>query len=789
MNYGGKIVLTYSDNTTSEVALTQGHFVTNVSTAKQGVTVYTVNYQGKTGEIAITVIDFDSIETFELPAFVNSYNAKQSNDYDTSVETNFAVKGNVYEVGNANGFIFNPIVVGFKGADRITTTIAPDVRIEVSDSIDGTYKTLSASEMEDFVTIIGNIYYFEQNANGKFVKLTVSVPEGYALANDSVKTSHTFTFKIIDNGYNVYDQSGLAVMNDYSKPQFWADILGYDVVDGNIVPKADALKLEADTKPLCEYLGQVDWLIVHGDITINPDNLPAQYFWLDANEDQYKTAYNYLKDITIGEGEDAYTRSDLLLGSMRDVDTTAGNWNFLVTKNDWDNNNNKGIYNTNKISISGNYFTIQTKKSETRSFVSVAHRNLYKEERKLEVGNQWHLFNFMPDDPANIADTKFTVKNIGMRGERGNKNDLLCGGVSMLRFYAGEMTVENLVATQFNVNMTQDNFNSGDNNDNIINVNNARISDTFNAMAVTYRGEIHVRNSILKNAAGPAFLLSDGDYFDDEYHKTIKHPVLDIDSTSVLETWAMGTEAWYDQLGTINVGGVPMSAARALFMNLNKFNNGCIKTLSGRSFYTPKTVGTATNEYANLVAAFVPEIGSALSNNDFNNQRFHGTLTYGFADGTKEEYDWASQQILGVANGLATLGKGTVIFKSGNNYAWIIDEDNQLLASVEFLAMFNAHIKTTEGQTGIASVGGNVATYLGYCYQQWVAGVWGNSMTADGLPVQTGGVVDTSYATWTKNWKETSTSMMEITMQGKTGDPKSPYLGVIFRNFDKVAQD
>lgn len=698
VNNGGHVTVKFSDNTTVQIDFADCTVSPVIVTNKEGVAHYTVSYQGKTTDLNITTMLFDAeIQSFMLPDYIEEYERKSTTTEEN--DGDFRKLRQMYEVGNLNGFVLNPQVTYMtQDGQSHNTTIAFNVKVETSEN--GT--TWSEWTEGGFITAVrANTYFFDKdNSADKYVRLTMSIPDYYRVASGVTKT-RTFTFKIIDNGYNVYDQMGLAVMTDRIRPEFWADILNCDVSSsGQYVEKADAdkkpVKLEAtDDKYLYQYIGNVDWMVLHGSIEITPDLLPRAFFWNGDEKDSgggniYQGIYDAVGQNQMSD-EVAKLRQELLLGSLRDL--TDATHDYLITNNVEDSNNNKAIYSTSRANVSGNYATVSIKlegdqtytgpdnKTYNRRLVGVAHRHVAEAERSQEIGTQWHLFSICEpaiekDDGGNKylgwpeAHTTFTFKNLGLTGTRGNTVDdyaAVYGGLSMVHFFAKEVIFDNVVATKFHVNLSQDNYSSGV--ENLITISDTKIYDTFNCMAFTWRGKINITNSMLKDCGGPLFIMDDGDGGSGD---STKIPSITVDSASELEAYAQGNEPWYTQLN---------KAASQLFTILQTVNEQFFKTYAHKSFYTTKTGDGYNGDYINVMAIIIPETGSAFGKdnpNEYGNGNIEqrhavrGEFTKVDAQGNVVySYNMMDPVFTAVKASNDGGNYGGFMFHGGNNYAYL----------------------------------------------------------------------------------------------------------------------
>lgn len=746
-----------------KIALTAEMFTPEINLSEPNTTEYTVTYgegsSAKTTTVTITVerkIEKFAYEVrnFELPLF-DAYNDR-ANKPDEN-DSDFKVQGQVYEVGNANKFIVEPSIsymdeeAGEIGA--LLQGVKTSVKVEVSETKDGNYIELTGTDLEDFVTVENNAYLFATEAADRYVRLTIKLDEEiYDLYDESVTTERTVTFKVVANGYNVYNQMGLAVMTDYIRPEFWADVLGYTVSDGKMIAGENPVQLPADSKPLYQYIGQVDWIILHGSIAIDPDQLPAGYFWTKTDAD-YNTALDSLNGSSI-EGIKAE-----LEGSLKDGDGQGNK--FMICINDIDNNNNKGLYSTSKVNISGNYNSVSLgadRSEQQNRLLKVVVQKKAATEPNQQVC-QWHIFKMFESSATwNNPSTNFVMKNIALKGNGGRNESKGPQGLSMINSFSNTMTVENIVANGFNINLSHDNYNSGVKYDNIMTLNDSKMFDTYNAMAFTWRGNVRINNSMLKDAGGPLFIMGDGNSRTDED----QIPTITLDAQSEVESYSSGTESWYTQLG---------EAVPALFGQM-QILSGALQQISGKAFFHERQVGVAgKGNYASVLSVMIPESDTALgSNNLEDNHLIKGIWTSPTDTVTMDDPVFLQFSV-----------SNTFIVRSGKSYAMIMPVDNQYLVDGQGIKYTQVLLSPTAfGQVNnlqwVQTQDKGDGTKFTSVAEYQASPQFAQKVAADMQELAT---------TWRTPGNTTDT--LNIWFKANPSSVKSPYLCVVFGDFSAEA--
>ena len=100
----------------------------------------------------------------------------------------------------------------------------------------------------------------------------------------------------------------------------------------------------------------------------------------------------------------------------------------------------------------------------------------------------------------------------------------------------------------------------------ILEFNDSIMTDAYSNMFYLWRSNVTVNRSVMKNAGGPLFILCDAN----RTTETVPGPVLNIDSESELESYAAGTEAWYQMYNAKRGYQYPTNHLRQNFCSHSK---------------------------------------------------------------------------------------------------------------------------------------------------------------------------------------------------------------------------
>lgn len=723
IDYDALIVkVTYADgNVVNDTVKNLGVEVTQrADLSKEDATSYTLSLKGVEKTVNLEVL-CPYFMGFDLPSFYQNYLSKSKDRKENEVETqgDFRITGEVYEVGNVNKFLF-PLTIIAEGIDSedVRTITSPVVSVKVYEktTLDGTYKALTAADTESVVIIDGNSYKFTDAAAGKYYKLEITPDEEvYEVdANsDGVDEDKTVSLEcyIVGGGYNVYDQIGLSVMNDLSS-KHWTEIWKCDIDDNyKLTARQDSLKLEADDKPLCEYVGNIDWVVLHTSFAIDADKLPSYYFWTEQTEG-YSTAKGNLPGI---DGVD-----ELLIGSLRDG---VGNGNYFTVTNiradddryssqlGYSLNGQKAFFSTYKVSVSGNYngITVPSEKSKGgRSLYSVID---YGAKTDISGGTaptpHWQIFQLFQSEIAeNYA--SLTLKNLSMTGNSGQitEADFVPGSMMMTNCFGDDVSLINVVANSFYTNVVCDGF-STSNMTNGVKVDSTKLYDAFSNMFYSWRANIKVTNSDLVGSGGPLFILCDGSNYGDDPAKC----VLTVDQKSKLQAYATGGEAWYKLNGVDNIVRMIQGQLDPAFNQLHKtvlFNKNTDNTYSA-------STSSAVGSYVNVIAAMICEPGDIFNGKSDDMLKVRGIYQTVDENGKViEKFDMRNnyvQAISATANNNAK--KFAPIFQHGDNYAFT--QDLKSLQTLDFTNYPNVTINNftdTDGDKWATDTHDKIGVYM-----------------------------------------------------------------------------
>lgn len=656
------IKVTYEDDTsdTKTVKALKAN-VTKADLSKEGNTSYTVSYGGKSVTVNITVEangeqpdENVQIQTFVEPTFYTSYKTKSAESAAEEGRADFRVKGETYEVGNVNKFLFRPSATGLDLNEHKTVTlnnVKTAAKVYSKNSKDGTYAELTGEDLANFVAIDDNTYKFSQGAAGKYVKMEISVDADEYDVSLLEEENRTITVEllVVDGGYNVYDQLGLSVMCDMQK-QAWAPLWGAKATFNSTTQKYDLspadgetpVRLAADDKALYEYVGNVDWVILHTakmgvddqgkpavqQLELDANQMPETFFW-SGSEDKYAVALQSVNHLS--------NLKNRLKGSIIDGDNSGKYYNYTkdmipgtstVAETGISANMQNGLFSSCKVSISGNYNGIivpDTYEKGERHLDVIVDWGDDKDSKPSDPIPHWSVFQIhMTQDEAGL-EAVYDIKNLAMTGNCA-KDDIsaderangIPAGMMMVNCYSNHMTFNNTVSDKFYTNIVVDGFGKTG-----VDIINSKMYNAYSNMCFMWRSKVNIENSELIGAGGPLFILSDGDnHYIQNNHTDAEGSNMTVDEKSQLQSYATGNESWY---ATFNATALVGQFTGPLNDLLKNFGKTIVEKQGGL-------------DYVNVIAAIICSPGDLMNGNSNNLIDVCGSFTTKNAEGIVEEF-------------------------------------------------------------------------------------------------------------------------------------------------------
>jgi len=568
----------------TEIPMTAGSY-TFTATSK------TDNSISVSFDVLIVEYDVAMINTPNSLALYNS-NSKKLNTFNPEDGTGvkgFSDIGNMYVVGDDNGFKFSPEVQVFYDENSSAETLKEYVlnaKVYLYES--SNYNELTGDNLDKYVSFdnLKHEFDFTDLAINKQFKLWVQVDYlGVGEDKYTGKSDYEIEVKVID-GYNAYTAADLSLI-DNSHTLYAGTSTG---TKWNAIKQANGIDVNLTTNAV----------ILHNNISVTRNDIPSIHF---LTEEELKKYGDYL-DEEIG----ALKNSD---GQSVEDGTLATHYIYLRT-----------IKNRETFKLEGNYFQIDMKD------IPLTTRN-YDYEGALDVGvrpadaagisvntKAIGLTSYLYRHGTGAANEKSTgnaeFNNIEVYGNSKRQGDVkLSGGISLFESKCINFTVYNALAQalymfgQFsNEEDIATSYENGEGKTVYVtdgHLNKVNAYDSYNTLIYLYGIErVFMDSCNLIGAGGPVMICDHANVDEDnpgyETNVYIDQNLKEYGYTnkSVLESWVVGTEGWFVTYGATQA----VSTLKGLEVLVDTFTEGNRTILKSGNYENENVT------FVNLVAAY-----------------------------------------------------------------------------------------------------------------------------------------------------------------------------------------
>lgn len=750
-----------------EIALTasvEGLEYDAIDTSVSGTQELVVRYLGKTCKAGIVVEEEIinpepeiTIGSFDNTAGYNAYLTAKGNQAEA--RTQFTVQNNPYEVGVVNGYRLVPQVTyideegeSHDSFSKVKTTYV--VYLKNGDSYELLTKEQEASYID---SVSDNVYYFNSDAVGAQLKIEVTLSDEYGLLDDNMSKTITQEFKLVD-GYNVYDALGLSVLDNLNVKS-WASI-------------KNSAPLEWDGGRKLNEFYDVKQVVIHNNIEVTVDDLPANYFWVegeDAVVDGDRRGLSYA---------DVYSRTvekmkKYLPGSLKET--------FLGEA--WEGNDGKrhrGLYMTDGIGISGNYLKLSYKSGLDASGNPTG-RGIYvawdynSRQNDMPEGHvafvSYRYYEGITNENPNGTGTVSNVYFVGQTQKTENVD--LPTALIMVSGNAKQINVVNTIGTQWYLNGVYDGRQT------VVSFKDSKLFESFGQMIMTIRiVGLNIENCEMRESGGPMLIIQTSSAVDaDDPYRSVP-TVVNIDDASRLENWVTANANWFA------VNGIPETFADAM-LSLAK-----LPMANGIDSSFVKVEGDIT--YYNLLGVLIPSPDELQS----NQYKLEGSMNIG-KDGNVIDYGMTNKvfdslvslhamastgQTLAEGIGQTALATGfkqladstsslriAPIFASGNSYATTTNNTN-FVDIISMLQGNNNNItQLYQGSLAAAAQLKDSQSALAARFEEVAAAL---------KPIVDAGTLDS--AAWNDNWKNTHIMSLWVNPDFKNPETSVKHFMILF---------
>ncbi len=532
----------------------------NKITESVGTKLVTIEYEGKTAKLTITVsTDVGGgdvtepviVSGFEAPSAYTTHLSKKAAAGKTAYtkekgtqknayETEFAKGDDMFMAGDDNEFKFLPTLRFLDANDQPETATKFPSTTTVSLHNGTEYGALESRAKEGAEGVVeyfegdtvyltanteNNTYDFADAAIGKQFKLAVLPAGNFQYTGTK---SVDCEVKVVD-GFNVYTAKQLGVIDN-------------DYVDVNQDPNSLAPRDGAwDDIKVAEGLVGVNptAVIFQNDITMTKDDIPAamQYTLTD-------------KEVVYYEDADAQTKENPIAGSNTFL------YDYLNSSKVMHNSNTilyRSIAEGESFAIYGNYFNLDLSKVPLVASFGTDEGNTFEDGYGSDTSNASFLVvDGVGTDETPTAGGNFAIKNLDVKGnanieqhvyvtKSGDKKAVYAGGLIFVKTGGLYTNIENVLARTFFIPLMP--HGKGE----VATYRNVKVYDSYQDAAFIWgKNTIAFENCNFERAGGPLMIAQD---IDPEEPTLNNFPTITADENSNFVNMVTGQEFWFNLFG------------------------------------------------------------------------------------------------------------------------------------------------------------------------------------------------------------------------------------------------
>ena len=499
-----ELTITYEENITATVGekeILVSFDDPNLKVKQEAKVTIKVTQEPVTDVMQI-VVQFEKPST--LTSFDSDNRAAGTAQYgEAAFPGQFAVGGKTYIIGNENEFRFNPALAVLDENDDVVDLERFYANVEISLEKDGSYVKLTKTETgensctyHDGETLMATVntyrgsYQFSGEAAGAKIKIEVTPSADHYIAEDF--NAVTLEAEIIQ-AYNVYEAWQLAVVDNDTSRTDWDD-----------------LKTQHGLTDVT-----VSGIVLHNDIKITAEDVPASFFYISEQEIVYKnSATGETKTVPAGT---------LFLKDQTYIYQRMGQDDFVIQGN---------LFNLDvsgfPLIASPEVFGANADKDYGSDF---SNASLFRFESV-----DWETYTADPDADigANVLVENLSIIGNAKRDNLLDSGDNLVSAGGLIFFKSSHLTkttMNNIVGNSYFITYFVD---AGAQ----LSVSNAKCYDSYQNAAYAYSNtRLTITDSYLNGCGGPV-ILSTGVIEDGWY------PITVVENT-VAETYVTGEEIWF----------------------------------------------------------------------------------------------------------------------------------------------------------------------------------------------------------------------------------------------------
>lgn len=500
-----------------------------------------------------------TIGNVEKPLSLKNYDMNHAAKPET-LDKEFAFGDNPYYVGDDNPFTMKPEVSFVKNDGSYAPVDEPkgwggkgweyNISLAIKDGDD--FTVLSENDKDSYIDGFDEeacTIDFSEDAKGQIFEITI-YPKGITFSEDNVAEfkdkSVSLTISVID-GYNVTKAIELAYIYKIENGEFKDYTTGYTNGKFNSGAEWTALANEKGLDLSSSHAA----VILHNNITVTKDIVPAKYFYSENDEDVLTTDADY------GEDNDSKYPTKVF-GTLKDRTTL-----FF-----------RHLSKGENFIIEGNYFTLSCE--DFPLIIRGEGEVTTNGNGEILPGKNFvshsQLFKFNADDDD--YDGRAEIRNINLVGNAGKSNaTALTGGLILIKTTNASLLAENNISNGWFINYFPDE------SDKRTDLNYCRAYDSYNSIIYLWgTSDVHIDHCDFNAAGGPAMIIDHvkqpdindytGDYKSDDFLYT-GIPSKVVITNSSIHSYVKGGEAWFKQNNVTSTANT-IKSFNPLFQNYDR---------------------------------------------------------------------------------------------------------------------------------------------------------------------------------------------------------------------------
>lgn len=552
-----KIKANYDNNTSEEIEYNAQSFTVAVDTSK--VNPYaemSITYGGKQCKTSISVVQYD-IFAVTLPDFATTFNGISA---ESSKNVRFMDKTQGYIVGNANPFVFSPVItyLSESGDNDFDLNKASKVAINADVYFYQNDEEVAIANPSDYYTLNGEAaaFTFTSAAADKtfLIRVYPQSLNSYQIEEELEEYTVSFKFTVKDKYYNVYNAVDLLVFDNRKE------------VNAEDEEGAPIYNFRAEKGLDNNAITGLEGIALHNNISLSDSDFPKEYFWQESELGGLSTE-----------------QKNRIKGSLKD-------YTYMLYRN---------LGQNGKFAVEGNYFAIEAS-AISKVIIQGADDPDIKTDEVVAHSKLFYVLGQSNHDETNYTE-EMSFNNVSFIGNLNRSESKYSGGLICLEANAAKTHIYNNIANSWYITT----FSSTNSTGHGVTVEKSIYEDDYNCIFYVSGGILDVKESIVRRAGGPVVIA---DHVDNEPDEAAKNgrtngkggwiPVLTFDkyTSDNMYSHVTGAESWFKQMGASETADLIKNTLLDVINQMSKS--------SGYSYTNKVTENGSERTLMNIIAIF-----------------------------------------------------------------------------------------------------------------------------------------------------------------------------------------